>query len=397
MASWICDGTPRDGKPHPEQNPAGPHQPYENYGAECAICHLPKSAIAKSGKPLAAAIAVAATGLLTILGAGAALFIWQRYSSVIEPDQSTAPPAPIVPNSSTAVAPPIGTGGGGLYSTLADVPNVPKLTVRYGGSTSFAPLRSPAVVSKIQQAHPGFNLVYTEPSSGKPGSGNGIKMLIDGQLSIAQSSRGLTDAEIARGKDRGVALDQTAVAIDGIGIYVNPQLSIPGLTVAQVQGIYTGKITNWNQVGGPNLKITPFSRDPQDSGTAEFFIETALRNQPLVAAQPYTQDTTSTIRKVASTPGGISYATASEICNQRTIRILGIAKGSSQDFVPACNNQQVNTSAFTSDAYPLTRRLFVISKRDGGLDQQAGVAYTSLLLSNEGQQIMREAGLAPIR
>jgi phosphate transport system substrate-binding protein len=397
MPSWICDGVAKDGKPHPEQNPVGPHQPYENYGDECPICHLPKSAIASKGKPLAALIAVAATGLLTILGAGAALFLWRQFSPAgVEQGQNPTPVSPVV-TAPTATAPPPTGGAGGLYGTLAEVPNVPKLTVRYGGSTSFAPLRSPAVISRIQQAHPGFNLVYTEPSSGKPGSGNGIKMLIDGQLSIAQSSRGLTDAEIARGKDRGIALEQTAVAIDGIGMYVNPQLSIPGLTVAQVQGIYTGKITNWNQVGGPNLKITPFSRDPQDSGTAEFFIETVLRNQPLVATLPYTQDTTSTIRKVASTPGGISYATASEICNQRTIRILGIAKGSGQDFVPACSNQQVNTSAFTSDAYPMTRRLFVIGKRDSGLDQQAGMAYTNMLLSDEGQQIIREAGLAPIR
>ena len=129
--------------------------------------------------------------------------------------------------------------------TFKDVPNVPGLTVRYGGSTSFAPVRSPEFVSRIQQAHPKFILSYTKPiAPDKPGSGNGIKMLLEGQMSVAESSRALKDEEYAQAKERGFTLEQIPVAFDGIAIYVNPQLSVTSLTLAQIKDIFTGQLTN---------------------------------------------------------------------------------------------------------------------------------------------------------
>ena len=106
---------------------------------------------------------------------------------------------------------------------LADVPHVPSMTVRYGGSTTLAPLRSLEIVSVIEQSHPGFRLIYTIPTyPNKPGSGSGIKMLIDGDLSVAQSSRSLRDEEFAHAKDRGFTLEQVPVAIDSIAVYIHP-------------------------------------------------------------------------------------------------------------------------------------------------------------------------------
>jgi phosphate transport system substrate-binding protein len=198
-------------------------------------------------------------------------------------------------------------------------------------------------------------------------------MLLDGQLSVAQSSRSLKPEELAEAKSRGFTLEQIPVAIDGIALYVSRQLSIPGLTLAQIKDIYTGKITNWNQVGGPNLAITPLSRNPQDGGTPE------------------------SIRKAANTPGGIGYATASEVCNQEMVKPIPIARGANQGFVSPCEGKLVNKPVFANDTYPITRRLFAIVKRDGKLDEQAGVAYANLLLSEEGQQIVDRAGLVPIR
>jgi phosphate transport system substrate-binding protein len=57
----------------------------------------------------------------------------------------------------------------------------------------------------------------------------------------------------------------------------------------------------------------------------------------------------------------------------------------------------VNEAAFADGSYPVTRRLFVILKRDGKLDEQAGVAYANLLLSDEGQALVKKAGFVPIR
>ncbi|MBD2679196.1 phosphate ABC transporter substrate-binding protein [Nostoc paludosum FACHB-159] len=285
-----------------------------------------------------------------------------------------------------------------LYRTFADVPNIPQGRFRYGGSTSFAPLRSPAITAQIFQAHPRFELSYAAPLLATGiGSGTGIKMLLEGQLSFSQSSRPVKTEEFQEAKTKNFRLEQIPVAIDGIAFYVNPNLSIPGLTVSQIKDIYTGKITNWSQVGGQNLEISPLSRDPKSGGTPEYIQETILGNEAFAETlKPYVQDTTTAIRTVAKTPGGISYATASEVCNQ-SIKPLSIAREPNQDFVSPCIGKKVNKIDFAKDTYPLVRRLFVVIKRDGSLDEQAGVAYVNLMLSDQGQQLLNQAGLVPIR
>jgi phosphate transport system substrate-binding protein len=409
MASWTCRGIAKNGQQHPNQNPTEPHEPYENFGSDCVICRLTREQVeGGSTKPPVNAIkAAAAAGILAALGFGAYKLLGpqscpagqQKFNGVC------------VVDSSKPSSPPNPTDGGGSplpikraptisqHRTLAEVPDVPNLAVRYGGSTSFAPLRSPEIVAKVLQAHPGFQLNYTEPPPGeKPGSGSGIRMLIEGQLSVAQSSRDVKDEEFDRAKTRGFTLEQAPVAIDGIALFVNPQLMIPGLSASQVKDIFTGQITNWSQVGGPNLAIKPFSRDPKDGGTPEYFEDKVLSKEPFVGtAQPYVRDTTDSLRKVASTPGGVGYATASEVCNQSLVKPLPLAKDVAQTFVSPCQGKQVNLADFANNAYPITRRLFVVIRRDGRIDEQAGVAYINMLLSDEGQQLVENAGLVPLR
>lgn len=397
MASWTCDGVPKDGQKYPNQNPPGKHEPYENFGADCVMCSLPKEAIVGGRKSGAIPILPIAGGLLALAALGGSyMFFSNQQSSKVEP------PLGITPSPSSIYSPPPTISPANpvaLHPTFAAVPNVPELTLRYGGSTTFAPLRSPAIVAKIQQSHPKFVLTYTEPTPPeKPGSGSGIRMLMDGQLSVAQSSRPLKDEEFAKARDRGFALEQVPVAIDGIAIYVNPQTSIASLTVAQLKDIFTGKVSNWKEVGGADLPITPVSRDPKDGGTPEYFEEKVMAKEAFARTiQPYKRDTTSSLRKVATTPGAIGYATASEVCNQAKVKTLPMAKAVGQSPVASCNGQQVNKVDFAKDAYPITRRLFVIIRRDGKLDEQAGVAYANLLLSDEGQQLLEQAGLIPLR
>jgi len=287
--------------------------------------------------------------------------------------------------------------------TLAGVQNVPQGLFNYGGSTTFAPLRSQTVVGVINQAFPQFRMRYTEPIAGKPGSGKGIEMLIGGQLSFAQSSRSLKDKEYASAKSRGFTLEEVPVALDGIALYINPRLvdqGVKGLTLAQARDIFTGKIRNWQAVGGPNLAITPFSRNLQSGGIVDFFNENVMDKQPLGANVQEVRDTTESIRKVATTPGSISYATTSEVINQQLIRLIAIAKEDGQEFVSPCADSTctgINEKAFADGSYPITRRLFVIIKRDGKADEQAGVAYSSMLLSDEGQKLSKQVGFVPIR
>jgi phosphate transport system substrate-binding protein len=289
------------------------------------------------------------------------------------------------------------------YRQYSDVPAVPKGLFNYGGSTTFAPLRSPNIVQPIEAAFPQFQLRFTVPTIGKPGSSKGIQMLMEGQLSFSQSSRGLTEEEIAQAKTRGLTLEEIPVAIDGIALFAHPQVlngGLKGLTLAQVSNIFTGKIRNWKEIGGPDLKIIPVSRPSHIGGTVDFFSESVLQKIPFSENVKEVGDTTEGIRLVGRTLGAISYATASEIINQKTIRPVALARNEGQSFILPCEDMTcatVNTKAFSNASYPITRRLFVVIKRDGRLDEQAGVAYANLLLSDEGQKSVLQAGFVPIR
>lgn len=293
--------------------------------------------------------------------------------------------------------------GSVVYKTLADVPNVPQGSFKYGGSTSFAPLRSQNIIKAIAKAHPQFKLFYTDPIPHKHGSGIGIEMLLAGKLSFAQSSRPLKESEILQAQKLGFTLKQIPIAIDGIAFYVNSQIPVSGLSLNQIRDIFTGKITNWKQLGGSNLPITPFTRNPQFSGTADFFKQKVLTGEELAPNVRQVETTTDSIRLVAKTPGGIGYATASEVIGQKsvnpmflaTINPLPLSVVDNQDFVPPfnINNKNiVNMSAFANGSYPLTRPLFIIIKQNSKIDEQAGIAYINLLSSKQGQQMIEQAG-----
>ena len=168
------------------------------------------------------------------------------------------------------------------------------------------------------------------------------------------------------------------------------------------QKIFTGKITNWREVGGPDLKITVFSRNLNAGGTVDFFYTEVLGKEAFSSTMQEVQNTTESIRRIEQTPGGIAYATASEVVKQRTanIRPLPLARGANQNFVPPYNvdnSNAVNEDAFVSGSYPITRSLFVAIRQDGGLYEQAGLAYYNLLMTDEGQRFIRKVGFVPIR
>jgi ABC-type phosphate transport system substrate-binding protein len=287
-----------------------------------------------------------------------------------------------------------------LYDSMQEVRNVPKGIFSHGGALQFAALVPNGMNKAINQAYPEFQLRYTEPLNRKPGSSTGIAMLLEGQLSFAQSGRPLEDAEYSKAKTRGFTLEQLPVAIDGTVFYTHPNIQLPGLSVDQIQAIYTGKVTNWKQVGGPNLPIVAMAVDPKISSALKALLE-GMEGAKVGQNVRIARDYTALIRQTASTPGGISYGSASIVINQKSVRPLAVAKMGSKQYVSFSaegkEGKQVNTKAFQDGTYPLTRRLFVIVRRDGTLDEQAGAAYANLLLSNEGQQIIEKSGFVAIR
>jgi phosphate transport system substrate-binding protein len=299
--------------------------------------------------------------------------------------------------------PPIGDNNAEPFSAMQGVPSG---LFNYGGSTTWAPVRG-VVDPMLQQAHPSFQLRYTDPIGAPPGSGTGIEMLLNNQLSFAQSSRPLNPDERQQAQQQGYSLKEIPVALEGLAIAVNPNLPVDGITLNQLRDIYLGNITNWSQVGGPNLPIVPISR-PSEGGTVEFFVSTVLGGANLPGSVTTANTTTEALRLVSDTPGSIYYASAPEVVGQCTVKPIAIGRQPDQlvkpytePYVPPANcpaqRNQINSEALRSGDYPLTRRLFVIVREDGTVDQQAGEAYAALLLTQQGQQLLSEAGFVAIR
>ncbi|MBE9218772.1 PstS family phosphate ABC transporter substrate-binding protein [Dolichospermum flos-aquae] len=291
--------------------------------------------------------------------------------------------------------------------TSCNVPNLPQGIFSYGGSTTWATLRKD-VDSVLEKICPQFVLRYIQPLFKDPGSGTGIQMLIDNQLAFTQSSRSIKLEETSQAQQKGFRLKEIIVAIDAIAIAVNHNLNIPGLTTAQIKDIYTGKITNWQKLGGANLPIIPLSRSQEAGGTVDFFIEYVLNKDKFGNNVNYIPTTTEALRKIANTPGGIYYGSAPEIVPQCTIKSLPIGRTNGQFVTPyqqpeiaqsQCPNQrnQLNAENFRNGNYPITRNLFVIIKQNGQSDQQAGEAYANWLLTSQGQELIEKAGFVKIK
>ena len=275
--------------------------------------------------------------------------------------------------------------------SFSQVQNVPSGVFNYGGSTTWVSIRK-EVDPVIQTVWTQFHLRYTDPDRVPPSSETGIRMLLDNQLSFSQTSVPIPDQAYQQARQRGFPLKEIPVAIDGIAIAVNPSLNIRGLTVAQFQDIYAGKITNWSLVGGPDLKITPYGKKDRDSSAAVEFMPT----------------TTEALRQVAANPGGIYYTSAPLVVSQCHVKPLPLGRNPNElvppykpPFVPLSEcprkRNQVNTEAFLSGQYPMSRRLSVVIKQNGQIDQQAGVAYARLLLTSQGQELITKAGFVSIR
>jgi ABC-type phosphate transport system substrate-binding protein len=318
--------------------------------------------------------------VLMLLGVGGGVWFWKHQESALKKASSLSSSSPIQ-----------------LYPSIRDVKNVPDGIFNYGGEILFAPLAKFGINDAIAQAYPEFRLRYTEPMNKNPGSGTGIEMLMNGQLSFSQSGRPLKEAEYVQAKTRGFQLEQVPVALDGVAFFTHPSINITGLSLDRVQDIFRGKVVNWEDVGGPNVPIVPVSLDPKLTSTIPLLFE-GLEDAALSPDAAIMRDYTAAIRKVSETPGAISYASAPSIVNQRSVHLLALAKTGSNQFVQvSTKGNQINAEALRDGTYPFTRRLFVIIRRDGTPDEKAGVAYANFLLSVDGQKIIEKSGFVAIQ
>lgn len=287
---------------------------------------------------------------------------------------------------------------------FASVPNVTPGVFNYGGSTAWASLRL-AVDSVIQSERPEMQLRYVQPQNEPPGSSPGIEMLLDGKLAFVQSSRALSLRERQLAQQRGLKLQQVPVAIDSIAVAVNPQLDISSLTLTQLQGIYTGEISNWQELGGADLPIKAYSRPLSTGGIVNFFSSTILGDRSFGSNVEFVSTTTQALRKLANNPGSIYYGSAPAIVPQCSIKPLSIADNQEaiapyrKPKVPASEcpqkRNQLNFEDLRNARYPLTYYLYVVFLENEA-SSQVGRAYANFLLTPQGQKLIAKTGLVPL-
>lgn len=216
------------------------------------------------------------------------------------------------------------------------------------------------------------------------GSGTGISALINGTTDIATSSRPMKRSEMDKLKQRYSSLGvEVKVAKDGLSVYVSESNPVREMTLAQVKDIYTGKISNWKDVGGPEGKIILYSRE-NNSGTYVFFKEHVLENEDFATRTQNLPGTASVVNAVSKDKMGIGYGGAAYASGIRTVLIK------KDDASPAIAPTE---ETVLSDTYPISRYLYLYlkSKPTGDLKE-----YIDWILSPEGQGLVTKVGYFPV-
>jgi phosphate transport system substrate-binding protein len=216
------------------------------------------------------------------------------------------------------------------------------------------------------------------------GSGTGIAALVNGTTDIANASRAIKDAEAAKIRERFKSTPaETAVAQDGVAIYVHEGNPISQLTVDQVKAIYLGDVTNWKDVGGPDARIVLYSRE-NSSGTYVFFKEHVLGNEDFAPEAQTLPGTAAVVNAISREKNGIGYGGAAYAKGVKEVKIVG---KDGQAHLPSAENVK-------SGKYALARPLFMYTR---GAPSGEAKEFIDFCLSPAGQAIVTQVGYFPIR
>lgn len=217
------------------------------------------------------------------------------------------------------------------------------------------------------------------------GSGVGITALVDGTTDIAMSSRKMKLTEKMKLQDAGKATKETIIAYDALAVIVNPGSPVSQLTREQLEDIYTGKTTNWKQVGGEDLKITVYSRE-SSSGTFEFFKESVLKGKNYAASALMMPATGAIVQSVSQTKGAIGYVGLAYM--EKDVKALGVSYDKGKTFV------KPSVAAAKDKTYPITRPLYYYYLVK---DANKVKPLVDFILSDAGQKVVLEVGYVPLK
>jgi len=219
--------------------------------------------------------------------------------------------------------------------------------------------------------------------------GNGNRFLINGTVDIANASRKIKQEEIDKAKSNGIDPVEHIIARDAIAVIVHPENPVNELTLEQISDIYSGKITNWMEVGGEDRPIVKLSRET-NSGTHVYFLETVLRLGNSDDETLFSMDTLllpsseGIIVEVRQNPNAIGYDGLGYVPDD--LKTIAIAKEDGGSYVlPAIATVNDKSYAIARDLYMYTN------------GEPTGIIkdYLDWILAPEAQNIVVELGFVP--
>ncbi len=223
------------------------------------------------------------------------------------------------------------------------------------------------------------------------GSGTGFSSLISGTCGIAMSSRNIKDKEIDLAKQKGVNPNEVKVALDGLAVVVNPANPVCRLTLDQLSGIFTGRISNWKELGGKDKKIVILSREV-NSGTHVYFKEHVLRRNDPNSKEEFApgalmlSSSQAIADEVAGNTDAIGYYGMGYISAKQ--KAVAVAKDDKSEYVEPKIENVINGK------YPISRPLFLYTN---GAPQGLVKKFVDFTLSKEGQDIVLATDFVPIK
>jgi phosphate transport system substrate-binding protein len=242
-----------------------------------------------------------------------------------------------------------------------------------------------AWAEKYQGDHPDVRISVTGG-----GSGTGIAALVNGTVDLANASRKIKNEEVNEAQSNGVEPVEHIIARDAIAVIVNPNNPVSELTLQQISDIYSGKYTNWTEVGGEDRPIVRLSRET-NSGTHVYFLETVLRLGSKEDKTLFSMDTLllpsseGIISEVRDNPNAIGYDGLGYVPDD--LKTIAIAKEADGSYVlPSIETVNDKSYAIARDLYMYTN------------GEPTGIVkeYLDWILSDEAQVIVAELGFVPV-
>ncbi|MDG4476078.1 phosphate ABC transporter substrate-binding protein [Thiovibrio frasassiensis] len=235
---------------------------------------------------------------------------------------------------------------------------------------------------EFMKSHPDVDISVTGG-----GSGTGIAALINGTTDICAASRDMKEKERKQAEGNKVSPVELSVARDGIALIVHPENPVTSLTIDQLRLIYTGKVTNWKEVGGSDTPILLLSRE-SSSGTFVFFQEHVLNKEDFSPSARLLPGTSALVQAVAADRGAIAYVGLGFAAEaQGKAKTLGVqASDQPSPVIPS-------EETVRSGAYAVSRPLFFYTN---GTPNETAKQFIDFCLSPAGQKIVRETGYVPV-